>query len=87
MGAGIWVGAVSPFLWEPSQCALAWSWQQVPRSAGRSGSDPRNDPVSGQWEAGGRRRRAAGKSGLFIHTRGIPISAGQSVFFHRREMN
>lgn len=62
--------------------------QQVPRAAGQSGSGPGSDGMSGERKAvRRRRRRATGKSGLFIHTRGVPFSSGQSVFFHRREMN
>lgn len=75
-------------LWHPSQCALAQTGSKFPGLPDEAAAALGSDLMSGQRKAGGRRRRrATGKSGLFIHTRGAPISAGQSVFFHRREMN
>lgn len=88
MGAGVqgWAAVLVPAGAEP-MCPCS-EWQQVSRAAGWSGSGPGSDLMSGQRKAGGRRRRrATSKSGLFIHMKGIPISGGQSVFFHRREMN
>lgn len=88
MGAGMqwWAAALDP-AGAKAMCPCSGQ-QQVPRAAGRSSSSPRSDGMSGERKAGRRRRRrATGKSGLFIHTRGVPLSAGQSVFFHRREMN
>lgn len=88
MGAGVqwWAAALVPAGAKP-MCPFS-EQQKVPKAAGQGSSSPGSDPMGGQRKAGGRRRRrATGKSGLFIHTRGVAISAGQSVLFHRREMN
>lgn len=65
---------------EPSQCALAQSRQQVPRSAGGSGSSPGSDPVSGSGKLAGEEGGGLPLKVVCLFTQGACPSQRVSLF-------